>query len=40
MMVLFPELDELWITIRGELGEASAICGDVERAIEFVDDAS
>lgn len=39
MMGLFPEFDPLWITIREELGEATAICGDVERAIDFVDDA-
>ena len=39
MMVLLPELDELWVTIRAELGEAAEICGDVQRAIEFVDDA-
>ena len=37
-MVLFPEFDILWAEIRAELGEATAICEDVERAIEFVDE--
>ena len=38
MMVLFPEFDILWADIRVELGEATAICEDVERAIQYIDD--
>lgn len=40
MMALLPEFDVLWIELRAELGEATAICEDVERTIEFVDDSS
>ena len=38
MMVLFPEFDILWAEIRVELGEATAICEDIDRAIEYIDD--